>query len=222
MRKNFHKSNKKSQLKIKLNIGYAYNMLKRNKYTKIYAWYDSLNCCLDAHKFYSFCRALHFPCKHCIYLQSRNKNCLREGRDQKTNHHLYTWNYHKSVNIYIKTKLCLSLYLLICLISSIWFSFSGVKLTPYHLPQTLQINLYMELLTVSSTRNRVIVVVDANRNKENVDALEWAINHVVRPRDIVLFLGVLRDFGKRNYSCFPLMSNISIFGVRKFLRYFFQ
>lgn len=104
-------------------------MLERNKYTKIYAWYDSLNCCLDAHKFHSFCRALHFPCKHCMYLQSRNKNCLREGRDQKTNHHLYTWNYHKSVNIYIKTKSCLSLSLNLSNFFNLIFIFRG-KINP--------------------------------------------------------------------------------------------
>ncbi|KAJ0077793.1 hypothetical protein Patl1_37209 [Pistacia atlantica] len=69
----------------------------------------------------------------------------------------------------------------------------------------------MELLT--STSAGVIVVVDANRNKKNVDALDWVINHFVRPRDKLLLLGVLQDFGKKNYSCFPLISNVGISGI---------
>lgn len=74
----------------------------------------------------------------------------------------------------------------------------------------------MELLT--SRSEGVIVVVDANRNKKNVDALDWVVNHFVRPGDKVLLLGVLQDFGKKNYSCFPL---ISISGICKLLSLFF-
>lgn len=70
----------------------------------------------------------------------------------------------------------------------------------------------MELLPPSEG---VIVVVDASRNGKNVDALEWAIHHVVRPGDNVLLLGVLHDFGKKNYSCFPLISNMGISGICK-------
>ncbi|KAL9451442.1 hypothetical protein AB3S75_013080 [Citrus x aurantiifolia] len=75
----------------------------------------------------------------------------------------------------------------------------------------------MGLPTLSSTppseREGVIVVMDANRNKSNVDALEWALKNVVRPRDAVVVLGVLYDIGRKNFSCFPLNRGISISGI---------
>lgn len=64
-----------------------------------------------------------------------------------------------------------------------------------------------------SEREAVIVVMDANRNKSNVDALEWALNNVVRPRDAVVVLGVLYDIGRKNFSCFRLNMGISISGI---------
>ncbi|XP_048231254.1 serine/threonine-protein kinase CDG1 [Ricinus communis] len=54
-----------------------------------------------------------------------------------------------------------------------------------------------------SARESVIVVMDANKSKGNMDALDWALKHVVRRRDTVIVLGVSSDFGKKN-SCFPL------------------
>ncbi|ESR45110.1 hypothetical protein CICLE_v10003174mg [Citrus x clementina] len=76
----------------------------------------------------------------------------------------------------------------------------------------------MGLPTLSSSpppseREGVIVVMDANRNKSNVDALEWALKNVVRPRDAVVVLGVLYDIGRKNFSCFPLNRGISISGI---------
>ncbi|KAK0590798.1 hypothetical protein LWI29_031807 [Acer saccharum] len=64
-------------------------------------------------------------------------------------------------------------------------------------------------------REGVIVVVDANRNKGNLEALEWALKHVVRPRDAIVVLGVLYDLaGKHNNnSCFPLNMGITISGI---------
>ncbi|KAK3184830.1 hypothetical protein Dsin_032116 [Dipteronia sinensis] len=68
--------------------------------------------------------------------------------------------------------------------------------------------------TISSPREGVIVVVDANRNKGNMEALEWALKHVVRPRDAIVVLGVLYDLaGKNNNSCFPLNMGITISGI---------
>lgn len=55
----------------------------------------------------------------------------------------------------------------------------------------------------SSTRESVIVVIDANRNRGNLAALNWALENVVRPKDTVLVLGILCEVGKRS-SCFPL------------------
>ncbi|KAL9667838.1 hypothetical protein QQ045_002207 [Rhodiola kirilowii] len=40
----------------------------------------------------------------------------------------------------------------------------------------------------------VVMVTDENRDKRgNVEALNWALKHVVRPRDTVLVLGILRE-----------------------------
>ncbi|EEF33115.1 conserved hypothetical protein [Ricinus communis] len=60
-----------------------------------------------------------------------------------------------------------------------------------------------------SPRESVIVVMDANKSKGNMAALDWALKHVVRRRDTVIVLGVSSDFGKKN-SRFPLNMGISI------------
>lgn len=67
----------------------------------------------------------------------------------------------------------------------------------------------------SGVRESVIVVMNANRNKGMVDALDWALKHVVRPKDTVIVVGVLRDIGKKNNSpsCFPINIGISMPGI---------
>ncbi|KAK6945604.1 3-Oxoacyl-[acyl-carrier-protein (ACP)] synthase III, C-terminal [Dillenia turbinata] len=60
-------------------------------------------------------------------------------------------------------------------------------------------------------RETVIVVIDANRSK-GLDAVDWALNHVVKPRDVVIVLGILCEFGKKN-SCFPFHMGIGITGI---------
>ncbi|XVE49081.1 hypothetical protein DITRI_Ditri01bG0053300 [Diplodiscus trichospermus] len=67
--------------------------------------------------------------------------------------------------------------------------------------------------TDSVTKESVIVVMDANRNKGMADALDWALKHVVRPKDIVSAVGVLDDIGKKNSSCFPINIGISMSGI---------
>lgn len=49
------------------------------------------------------------------------------------------------------------------------------------------------------------MVMEENRDKRgNVEALNWALKHVVRPHDTVLVLGILREFGKHK-SCLPFL-----------------
>ncbi|XVE93229.1 hypothetical protein REPUB_Repub01dG0172400 [Reevesia pubescens] len=67
--------------------------------------------------------------------------------------------------------------------------------------------------TDSVARESVIVVTDANRNKGMLDALDWALKHVVRPKDTVIVVGVLCDIGKKNPSCFPINMGINIYGI---------
>ncbi|XWS62812.1 hypothetical protein CRYUN_Cryun06bG0042600 [Craigia yunnanensis] len=67
--------------------------------------------------------------------------------------------------------------------------------------------------TDSVARESVIVVMDDNRNKGMVDALDWALKHVVRPKDTVIVVGVLGDIGKKNSSCFPINFGISMSGI---------
>ncbi|CAL5379755.1 unnamed protein product [Camellia sinensis] len=43
----------------------------------------------------------------------------------------------------------------------------------------------------------VVVVMDANHRKVSVEAVDWAIKHIVRPRDTVVVLGVLSEVGKK-------------------------
>lgn len=62
----------------------------------------------------------------------------------------------------------------------------------------------------------VIVVLDANRNKGSVDALDWAIKHIVQPKDTVVVLGLLSEVGKRpSNSCFPIQMGIGFSGICK-------
>ncbi|KAM7478871.1 hypothetical protein LguiA_027084 [Lonicera macranthoides] len=61
-------------------------------------------------------------------------------------------------------------------------------------------------LTYPSPGESLLVVVDANRNKPNVDALDWAIKNIVHPKDTVVVLVVLSEIGKKSSpSCFPYM-----------------
>ncbi|XP_020524457.1 probable receptor-like protein kinase At1g80640 isoform X1 [Amborella trichopoda] len=48
----------------------------------------------------------------------------------------------------------------------------------------------------------VIVVMDGNRSKANLDAISWAMSNVVRPKDTLLVLGIIRDSEKKT-SCLP-------------------
>ncbi|KAK3009999.1 hypothetical protein RJ639_010969 [Escallonia herrerae] len=56
----------------------------------------------------------------------------------------------------------------------------------------------------------IIVVMDANRSKGSLDALEWAINTIVHPNDTVVVLGVLTELGKKpsQTSCFPFIGTV--------------
>ncbi|KAK3414237.1 hypothetical protein EUGRSUZ_I02725 [Eucalyptus grandis] len=60
----------------------------------------------------------------------------------------------------------------------------------------------LEAANSSSPGETVIVVMDANRSRGNVQALEWALRHVARRGHTVLVLGVFCEIGKRA-SCFP-------------------
>ncbi|GLU02923.1 hypothetical protein SLE2022_201540 [Rubroshorea leprosula] len=62
-------------------------------------------------------------------------------------------------------------------------------------------------------RKTAIVVMDANRNKVIVGALDWAFKLVVRPRDTVVVLGVFCKTGKKSSSCSPLNMGISNHGI---------
>lgn len=70
----------------------------------------------------------------------------------------------------------------------------------------------MGLQADSSPSESVLVVMNANRNKGSMDALEWALKHVVRRRDTVIVLGVIYEFGEKS-SCFPVNFGISISGI---------
>ncbi|EOX98061.1 Kinase protein with adenine nucleotide alpha hydrolases-like domain, putative isoform 2 [Theobroma cacao] len=73
--------------------------------------------------------------------------------------------------------------------------------------------------TDSATRESVIVVMDANRNKGMVDVVDWALKHVVRPKDTVIVVGVLADIRKKNSSCFPINMGINIYGILEKLEF---
>ncbi|CAN0880829.1 Zinc finger protein ZPR1 homolog [Linum grandiflorum] len=64
----------------------------------------------------------------------------------------------------------------------------------------------------------VIVVIDGNRNKHNVDAMDWALKHVVRRGDSVIALGVIGGFGMKN-TCFPFYMGVGFSGIRERLEF---
>lgn len=76
----------------------------------------------------------------------------------------------------------------------------------------------MSLQAAWPPREAVIVAVDADRTKGTVEAVEWALKHVVRPRDIVLVLGVFNDQLAKKNSCFPfkLLMSIVTSGICRF------
>lgn len=58
-----------------------------------------------------------------------------------------------------------------------------------------------------------MVVMDANRSKGSVDAVCWALKHVVRPGDTVVVLGILCELGRKTTSCFPFHMGIGPAGI---------
>lgn len=76
----------------------------------------------------------------------------------------------------------------------------------------------MSLLAARRSREAVVVAVDADRTKGTMEAVEWALKHVVRPRDIFLVLGVFNDQLPKKNSCFPfkLLMGIVTSGICKF------
>ncbi|KAM7264124.1 hypothetical protein ACFE04_001807 [Oxalis oulophora] len=62
-------------------------------------------------------------------------------------------------------------------------------------------------MEIVDQRESVIVVMDSNRSRGFVEALDWGLKHVVKPGDRVVLLGVLCcDSGKKitTSSCFPI------------------
>ncbi|KAK8529910.1 hypothetical protein V6N13_102801 [Hibiscus sabdariffa] len=69
---------------------------------------------------------------------------------------------------------------------------------------------------LKNTRESVIVVADASRIKGMVNALDWALEHVVRRKDTVIAIGVWGDTRKKINvcHCFPLnMGNVNFSGI---------
>lgn len=62
----------------------------------------------------------------------------------------------------------------------------------------------------SSLGESVIVVVDADRSRINTHSLTWALHNVVRPKDTLIVLGVVSEFGKKAscFSFFPAIGGI--------------
>lgn len=59
-----------------------------------------------------------------------------------------------------------------------------------------------------------MVVMDRNRGKASLDALEWAIKYIVGPNDTVVVLGVLPEIGKKAApSCLPFNVGIGTSGI---------
>ncbi|XP_024960545.1 probable serine/threonine-protein kinase At1g01540 isoform X1 [Cynara cardunculus var. scolymus] len=66
----------------------------------------------------------------------------------------------------------------------------------------------------SSIGESVMVVMDRNRGKASLDALEWAIKYIVGPNDTVVVLGVLPEIGKKAApSCLPFNVGIGTSGI---------
>ncbi|PWA72787.1 Protein kinase-like domain-containing protein [Artemisia annua] len=60
----------------------------------------------------------------------------------------------------------------------------------------------------------VIVVMDGNRGKGSLDALEWATKYIVGSNDTLVVLGVLPEIGKKpNPSCLPFNIGIGNSGI---------
>lgn len=72
---------------------------------------------------------------------------------------------------------------------------------------------------MESQGETVLVVVNANRGgKGSMEALNWALKSIVRPRDTVIVLGVIfESCSKLKSSCFPFLMHIDISGLCKFL-----
>lgn len=71
-------------------------------------------------------------------------------------------------------------------------------------------------MTTALVRESVIVVMDASKSNGSMDALDWTLKNVVRPRDTILVLGVLYELlpNKKN-KCFPFkfLMGIGISGI---------
>ncbi|KAJ9552292.1 hypothetical protein OSB04_016337 [Centaurea solstitialis] len=60
----------------------------------------------------------------------------------------------------------------------------------------------------------VMVVMDRNRGKSSLDALDWAFKYIVGPNDTVVVLGVLPEIGKKAApSCLPFNVGIGTSGI---------
>lgn len=79
----------------------------------------------------------------------------------------------------------------------------------------------MGSLSVDSTSPAgeiIIVVMDGNRSKGSLDALEWAIRYLVVPNDTIVVVGVLPKIGKKsNPSCLPFHVGFGASGICKLL-----
>ncbi|KAG6709731.1 hypothetical protein I3842_06G147700 [Carya illinoinensis] len=70
---------------------------------------------------------------------------------------------------------------------------------------------------MESQGKTVLVAVDANRGgKGGMEAVNWALKRIVRPRDTVIALGVILEscYSKKS-SCFPFLMRIGISGLCK-------
>ncbi|KAJ0600080.1 hypothetical protein HanIR_Chr03g0112491 [Helianthus annuus] len=73
---------------------------------------------------------------------------------------------------------------------------------------------YSTSLESSPAGETVIVVMNGNKGKGSLDALEWAIKYIVGPKDTVVVLGVLPEIGKKsNPSCLPFHIGIGSSGI---------
>lgn len=87
------------------------------------------------------------------------------------------------------------------------------------IPRLTTTNMVSE--TESMARESVIVVIDVKRSKGMVEALDWALKHVVRPKDTVIVVGILGDIEKKNATqCFPLNMRFNISGICEFFYLF--
>ncbi|KAL7582561.1 hypothetical protein Lser_V15G46140 [Lactuca serriola] len=69
-------------------------------------------------------------------------------------------------------------------------------------------------LQSSAAGENVIVVLDGNRGKGSLDALDWAIKYIVGPNDTVVVLGVLPEIGKKPApSCLPFHLGVGTSGI---------